>query len=85
MITLSPEQISSILSDAKAEAVAIIISQHKDDSGFITPAQAGGILNVTQNTLLKLKIPRYPLVVGSVVQYKLSEVLAYRESTRESA
>lgn len=84
-VTLTPEQEKRIIKEAKAELVASLITQHKNDWDYISPAQAAGILDVNSKTLLNMKkIHRYPIVVGKVVKYRLSEVLAYVQSTRES-
>jgi len=83
VITLSPEQTSSILAEAKAELVAHLITQHKDDLSFLSPAQAGGYLDVTQNTLMDLKIPRSR--IGTKIRYQLSDLKKYLESTKEGA
>ena len=83
-ITLTPEQERAIVREAKAELVASLITQHKNDWDYISPAQAAGILDVNPKTLMGLPIHRYPIVVGKVVKYRLSEVLAFVQSTRES-
>lgn len=82
-ITLTPEQEREIIREAKNELVIHLITQHKDELDYISPAQAAGILDVNPKTLMGLKIPRYVLVVGKVIKYRLSEVLAYLQTTKE--
>ena len=81
---MTADQKKSVVSEAKAELVAYLIAQHKQDFDYISPAQVAGMLDVSLQTLIKLNIPRYVMVVGKVVKYRLSEVRAYLQTTRES-
>ena len=83
MITLTPSQLSSIINDARSELVRMLITEHKNEFDFISPAQAAGLLDVSAPTMLKLKIPRYVFAAKTIVRYKLSEVLAYIAASRE--
>lgn len=82
-IKISPEQERQIVRDAKNELVQHLITQHKDEFDYISPAQAAGILDVNPATMRTLKIPRYVLVPNKVIKYRLSEVLAYLQTTKE--
>lgn len=82
-ITLTPEQEREIVREARNELVIHLITQHKDEFDYISPAQAAGILDVNPKTLMGLPIPRYVLVVGKVIKYRISEVLAYLKTTKE--
>jgi hypothetical protein len=82
-IELSPAQVAEIISEARADLVRSLITQHKDDFDYISPAQTAGILDVNPKTLSTLPIPRYVISVGKVVKYRLSEVRAYLTSIRE--
>ena len=84
-IALSPAQLEKIVEQVKRDAtetvVTRLISKHGDDP-WLSPAQAGGILNLSPATLAKIKdLHRYELTPGNI-QYRLSEVIAYRESKR---
>jgi len=83
-INLTPDQEKRIIKEAVAELVQLLITQHKNEWDYISPAQAAGILDVNPKTLIGMKIPRYVLVVGKVVKYRLSEVMAFLQTTRES-
>lgn len=83
MITLTPQQEAYIIRQAVAETVATLISQHKDEFDYISPAQAAGMIDVNPKTLSGLPIKRYVLVPNKVVKYRLSEVRAYLQTTKE--
>ena len=83
MITLTEKQLAGLLEEVKSELVQSLIVAHKDEFDFITPAQAGGLLDISAQTLAKIKLPRYVLAAKSVVRYKLSEVLAHIKASRE--
>lgn len=80
-IAISPDERVRIMREAKDALVAHLISNIEPET-WISPAQAGGILNLSAVTLAKLRKPcRYEVTAGNI-QYKLSEVLAYRESKK---
>lgn len=86
-IPISPEERKAILKRVTSEMVAQLIAQHRDDADYISPAQAAGIIDVNPKTLASIdrkKLPRYEIVEGKVIRYRLSEVLSYVQSTRES-
>lgn len=66
-------------------AVAELIAQSLDL--YLSPAQVAGMLNINPTTLASIDrtlLPRYVLIEGKVVRYKLSEVRDYLEGRRES-
>lgn len=86
-IPLSPDERKAILKRVTADLVAHLIAQHKDEADYISPAQAAGIIDVNPKTLASIdrkKLPRYEIVEGKVIRYRLSEVLSYVEKTKES-
>lgn len=77
MITLTADQLESLLTTARRELVAKLISGHREEITLISPAQAAGLLDVTVNTLSSLHIPRVVIVPHRVVKYRLADIRAF--------
>lgn len=76
MITLTPDQEKAILAEATAQLVQHLISKG-NTAILLTPAQAGGILDVSPATLMQMHIPRIDLSGnGKAFRYRLSDVMA---------
>ena len=85
-LLISEQERQQIVKRATADLVAHLISEHKDAGGYISPAQAAGMLDISANTLAGIprsELPRYEIVKGKVIRYKLTEVLTYIKKTRQ--
>ena len=82
MITLSSQQMSALIDDARSEFVACLIREKGDAVTLLSPSQAAGILDVRPNTLTKLPIPRIVLD-SKLIKYRLSDITAFIESRIE--
>ncbi|MCW1913701.1 hypothetical protein OJ996_08955 [Luteolibacter sp. GHJ8] len=63
------------IEEIKAAVVRELITAHKADFDLITPAQAGGILDLTQKGLDALKLPKVDLLGnGRSIRYRLGDI-----------
>jgi hypothetical protein len=85
-LLISEQERRQIVKRATTELVAHLIAEHKDAGGFISPTQAAGMLDINSKTLLGIPrkdLPRYEIVAGKVIRYKLTEVLTYINTTKQ--
>ena len=82
MITLTPEQMTSLLDSARRELVETLILEKGASITLLSPSQAAGILDIRPNTLTKLPIPRIVLDT-KLIKYRLSDISAFIESRIE--
>ena len=74
-IELTKAERKGFIAQARRELVAALLIQHKSDFDLITPAQAGGILDVGQNALKKIPgLSPAAIIPGKIIRYKLSEI-----------
>lgn len=65
------------IEEIKAAVVRELITAHKDDLDLISPAQAGGILDLTPKGLEGLNLPKVDLLGnGRSIRYHLSHITA---------
>jgi|APGre2960657404_1045060.scaffolds.fasta_scaffold280427_2 hypothetical protein len=82
-ITLTPEQLETVLSQARAEIVQHILTECRDRITLISRSQAAGLLNVEPRTMDAMGIPRVSLCVGKRIGYRLSDIVSYIEANLE--
>jgi hypothetical protein len=77
------------IEEIKKAVVVELIKVHKDDFDLISPAQAGGILDLTPKGLEGLNLPKVDLLGnGRSIRYHLSDItskLAERTIKAKSA
>jgi hypothetical protein len=74
-IELTPTERAEFIDLARKELVAALIVQHKKDFDLISPAQAGGILDIAPNTLRKVPgLVQIDVIPRKVIRYKLSDI-----------
>lgn len=65
------------IEEIKAQVVRQLITAHKDDLDLISPAQAGGILDLTQKGLDALNLPKVDLLNnGRTIRYRMKDITA---------
>jgi len=82
-ITLTPDQLQSVLNQARAEVVQTILAKHGDELTLISKAQAAGLLDVDGKTLDSMGIPRVVLCAKKKIAYRLCDIKAFIESNIE--
>jgi hypothetical protein len=82
-ITLTPEQLETVLSQARAEIVQHILTECRDRITLISRSQAAGLLNVEPRTLDAIGIPRAAFCVGKIIRYRLADIASFIEANLE--
>lgn len=82
MITLSKDDMSSLLENVRADLVRALLQDLSPDLQLLTQAQVCGILDVTVTTLNTLPIPKVQVIQGKVIRYRASDVIEFLESRR---
>jgi hypothetical protein len=82
-LTLTPEQLDTVLAEAKAEVVATIMAKHSEKLTLVSKAQAAGLLDVDGKTLDSMGIPRVVLASKKKIAYRLSDIAEFIEKNIE--
>lgn len=81
MITLTPEQESAILSDAKSELVSHLIKTRGKELELLEAVEVSGILRMDKRTWEKL-IPRVVIAPG-VYRWQMADIVKFIEDRKE--
>lgn len=82
-ITLTPDQLASVIETARAEIVATILAKHSADITLVSKAQAAGLLDVDGKTLDSMGIPRVVLAAKKKIAYRLADIAKFIEANVE--
>ena len=82
-IHLSTTQTKDLIRDARADVVAHLLQEHRDDLRLLSVQQVAGMLDVNPKTLTAMKIPRVVLIPNKVIKYKLQDISDFIAANRE--
>lgn len=82
-IHLTTTQTKELIKDARADVVAHLLQEHRDDLRLLSAQQVAGMLDVNPKTLTAMKIPRVVLIPNKVIKYKLQDVADFIAANRE--
>jgi hypothetical protein len=82
VITLTPDQLETLLDQTRTELVAKLMAESRDAITLLSPAQAAGLLDVNPRTLITIGIPRVVLN-PKVIKYRLADIIALLDANSE--
>ncbi len=82
-IPLSKTQEKDLIESVRADMVAQLLTENRDDLRLLSVQQVSGMLDVHPKTLQAMKLPRVVLIPNKVVKYLMSDVIAFIAANRE--
>jgi hypothetical protein len=73
-LDLTPTERKEVIDRIIAGTIEPLLTEYRDELDLLSPAQVGGILDVSTNTLKDLEIPRITLIPGKIYRYRASAI-----------
>ncbi len=77
-IHLTKTQTEELIESARADMVAQLLTENRDDLRLLSVQQVAGMLDVQA-----MKLPRVVLIPNKVVKYLMSDVISFIAANRE--